>query len=54
MIAFIVELGQMNLFHYMIGFLLAAVTAFTATCILGVDNRKSIGEQHENQKNSEQ
>ncbi|KHL96278.1 hypothetical protein QW71_08115 [Paenibacillus sp. IHB B 3415] len=49
MIAFIVQLGQMNLIHYMIGFLLAAATAFMVTWILGVDKpflkeQKSIGE----------
>ncbi|MHA6532155.1 PTS transporter subunit EIIC [Paenibacillus sp. BAC0078] len=37
MIAFVVQLGQMNLIHYMIGFLLAAVTAFMVTWILSVD-----------------
>ncbi|OKP98678.1 PTS transporter subunit EIIC [Paenibacillus sp. P46E] len=37
MIAFIVQLGQMNLIHYLIGFLLAAVTAFMVTWILGVE-----------------
>lgn len=41
MIAFIVELGPMNLIHYMIGFLLAAVTAFMTTWILGVDKPPS-------------
>ncbi|MEK8211473.1 MULTISPECIES: PTS transporter subunit EIIC [unclassified Paenibacillus] len=49
MIAFTVQLGQLNLIHYLIGFLLAAITAFTATWILGVDKRllkeqTSIGE----------
>ncbi|WP_223069134.1 PTS transporter subunit EIIC [Paenibacillus caui] len=37
MIAFIVQLGLMNFVHYMIGFLLAASTAFAVTWILGVD-----------------
>ncbi|MBY0013266.1 PTS transporter subunit EIIC [Paenibacillus typhae] len=45
MIAFIVLPGYINLFHYLIGFLLAAGTAFAVTWILGVKN-------HENQKNS--
>ncbi|GGG01347.1 negative regulator of SacY activity [Paenibacillus albidus] len=37
MIAFIVLPGQVNLIHYLIGFLLAAGTAFAVTWILGVD-----------------
>lgn len=37
MIAFIVLPGQTNLIHYLIGFLLAAGTAFVVTWILGVD-----------------
>ncbi|RUT33587.1 PTS sucrose transporter subunit IIBC [Paenibacillus zeisoli] len=43
MIAFIVQLGQMNLVHYLIGFLLAAVTAFIVTWILGVDRPSALG-----------
>ncbi|MGN7762453.1 PTS transporter subunit EIIC [Paenibacillus sp. 22594] len=42
MIAFIVQLGQMNLIHYLIGFLLAAITAFMVTWILGVDEPSGI------------
>ncbi|MDQ0193783.1 PTS transporter subunit EIIC [Paenibacillus wynnii] len=37
MIAFIVLPGQMNLIHYLIGFLLAAGSAFVVTWVLGVD-----------------
>jgi PTS system sucrose-specific IIC component len=37
MIAFIVQPGLMNLVHYLIGFVLALVTAFTVTLLLGVD-----------------
>ncbi|GIP22323.1 PTS transporter subunit EIIC [Paenibacillus sp. J22TS3] len=49
MIAFIVQLGQMNLIHYIIGFLLAAVTAFVVTWFLDVNHtlpkeHESIGE----------
>ncbi|MNO05674.1 Negative regulator of SacY activity [compost metagenome] len=43
MIAFIVQLGQMNVIHYMIGFLLAAATAFVVTWVLGVDERQAFG-----------
>ncbi|MNN90274.1 Negative regulator of SacY activity [compost metagenome] len=43
MIAFIVQLGQMNLVHYLIGFLLAAITAFIVTWILGVDRPSALG-----------
>ncbi|WP_025698852.1 PTS transporter subunit EIIC [Paenibacillus durus] len=63
MIAFIVPPGHINFIHYMVGLLLATGTAFAVTWFLGVDkphhqeewnntNRKSIGEYHENQKNS--
>ncbi|AIQ71664.1 hypothetical protein PGRAT_31820 [Paenibacillus graminis] len=43
MIAFIVQLGQMNVIHYVTGFLLAAATAFVVTWVLGVDERQAFG-----------
>ncbi|GIO87802.1 negative regulator of SacY activity [Paenibacillus faecis] len=66
MTAFVVRPGPMNLIHYLTGFLLALITAFCATWLLGtkqtfmhegiakrLGKRSGIGDDHENQKNTE-
>lgn len=65
MLAYIIPFGEANFVHYMIGFLLAAGTAFVAALLLGVEKpafrynishfiRKVTGGPYENQKDSQQ
>ncbi|WP_017811286.1 PTS transporter subunit EIIC [Paenibacillus shenyangensis] len=65
MLAYIIPFGEVNFVHYMIGFLLAAGTAFVAALLLGVEKpafryhlshfiRKVTGGPYENQKDSQQ